>query len=211
MRFPLLAALAALAALATPAPAQATSPSANPDAETALQRAVNVLLDSSFRFDYSFWPSPDSTGFTTGSGYGEMSTTTWHYTVAMDPPGAADGTWIIKDGTWYQDGEVASPDFTFMGVAGVITPFASYKAMSAAPGFVPLEHVGTAVIDGLSAEHYVFAAEDMPVYGTAVYEAYLSASADGFERIILVFSPEGGQASRVTFSHIGEHMAVSAP
>lgn len=195
--------------LATFAWASATT---TPAGEEALRRAVDLLTSSGFRFEYSFWPSPESTAYTTGSGYGDLTTTTWHYTVATDPAGSADGTWIIKDGTWYQNGQAAAPDFTFMGVAAIIAPFASYEALSAMQeGFVPLAYLGRELVDGLEAEHYRFSTEDMPMYGTSVFDAYLSESGNGFEGITLVFTPEGGRPNRVAFSHLGESMEVTAP
>lgn len=196
-----------------------------PRAESAVSRAVEALDAASFHFDYSFWPNPQATGFTTGAGQADVGEQRWRYTVVSDSTDtgadrSSDGEWIIVGGAWYHNAGAGwvtgAYDFTFSGITAVVLPFASYRnlvhlAVDNEEALTELEFLGRENVDGLEADHYSFSVRDMPLYGTAAYDAWLSEDAGTFSRIILQFTPDGGRPNRVTFTRIGEPVDIAAP
>lgn len=203
---------------------------AQPDtvaAEEALRRAAAALEGASFHFSYRFWPDTEATSAVTGEGIADLDAQRWHYTVHSDPtdPRAdltADGEWIIVAGSWYHRPSgsawtTGAPDFTFAGVSAILAPFASYDNLRRLAGddqdkLDELRWLGRETLGGLEADRYAFATHDLSFYGSSAFEAWLSEDGrGGFERIVLVFTPEGGQPNSVSFSRITEPVEVEAP
>lgn len=197
------------------------------EAEEALRRAVAALDGASFHFSYRFWPSTAATSAVHGEGMADLDAQRWSYTVHSDPSdpqadASADGEWVIVAGGWYrrqagQGWASEAPDFTFAGVSAILAPFASYDnlrrlAGDDEDGLDALRWLGREALDGLEADRYAFATRGLSFYGSSAFEAWLSEDGrGGFERIVLVFTPEGGQPNRVSFHRIAEPVHIEAP
>jgi hypothetical protein len=194
-------------------------------AEDAVRQAVGTLNGSSFHFSYSLWPGLQATSPVSGEGDMDRATQSWRYIVqaAADDPGAdrsRDGEWVMADGTmYYNDGSGwvdAAMDFTYLGVTGAITPFESYEfaSMLASPdgqNLEPLEFVGREVVNGLEADHYRFATDNLPVLGTGEFNIWISQEGESYSRIILQVTTADGHKNRVAYSNIGVPVSIAAP
>jgi hypothetical protein len=188
--------------------------------------AIETLQNAeSYSFSYSLIPSVDATSPISGQGEADLANHAWRYTVSSDPddPNAdrsRDGEWIVVGGLPYRrtNGEwEMGMDFTHAGITSMVGAFANYatfEMMAEADPDAGLEEValiGTEVIEGEEAEHYRFATEGMPLYGTATYDAWISMADGRVSRVVLAITAEDGQVNRVAFHGIDEPVTIEAP
>lgn len=213
--FALLLGLALSAALAQPSAEEA---------EAALARAVRALQEAtSYSFAYDVSPSVDATSNITGEGRADLAGRAWQYTLQSDPgdPNAdvgKNGEWIMVDNAWYHNSgsawAAAGPDFTNMGITGIIAPFASYstlKMLGTEETFEALHWVGRETVAGVEMDHYRFSFSDLPLYGTGTYDVWLAEEGESVTQVVLAVTPEGKATNTVRYSGIDEPVSIEAP